>query len=68
MNGSRADRQKVGRSGRSWKLPSICRDGVGTCTVVREKVERGGGVIWKEKGKYNIIYEETKIINEVAVS
>ena len=68
MNGSRADRQKGGRSGQPWKLPSICRDGIGTCMVVRGKAEGAGGGIWTEKGKCNIIYEETNIINGLAVS
>ena len=41
MTGSRADRQKGGQAGHPRKLPPVRREGAGTRTVVRGKVEGG---------------------------
>ena len=43
MSGYRAGRRKGGRAGRPRKIPAICREGVGTNTVVQGKGEGWGG-------------------------
>ena len=42
MTGYMADRHKGGRVRQPQKIPPICREGVGTSTVVEER-KRGGG-------------------------
>ena len=70
MSGSRADWRKGGRAGRPKKLSPVCREDVGTSTIVQGKGrgEMGGGEDRQIRGNIRSSMRNSKIIGGIAVS